>query len=74
MNTFFFTMLEDMSTRNDYSFTKCERILKRKRVTLDAYPLLIIPINVTGSHWFLAVYHVEQACLWIVDSLLGVCY
>ena len=74
MNTFFFTMLEDMSIRNDYSFTKCQRILKRRQVTLDSYPLVLIPVNVTGSHWFLVVYQVENASLWVVDSLLGVCY
>lgn len=36
-NTFFYTMLEDMHARGDYSFTKCERILKRKKVDLNAF-------------------------------------
>ena len=59
MNTFFYTMLEDMRDRSDYVYTKCERILKRKKVNLADYQLTIVPVNITGSHWFLAAFEHE---------------
>ena len=60
MNTFFYTMLEDMKDRSDYVYAKCERILKRKKVNLGDYSLTIIPVNITGSHWFLVAYDHES--------------
>ena len=46
MNTFFFTMLEDMARRQDYSFVKLQRIIKRSKVDLQDFRLVIIPINI----------------------------
>jgi Ulp1 family protease len=71
MNTFFFTMLEDMQSRSEYSFAKCERVLKRKKVNLRDYQYLIVPVNVRASHWFMMAYEVETAKVWIVDSMIG---
>jgi len=74
MNTFFYTMLEDMHIRCDYSFAKCERILKRKKVNLSDYTWTVIPVNVRGSHWYLAAYHKDTQKLVIIDSMISVNY
>lgn len=70
MNTFFYTLLEDMHRRSDYSFAKCERVIKRKKVDLKSYAFVLFPINVTSSHWFLAAYEISTGILHIIDSLL----
>ena len=49
-----------MKDRSDYVYAKCERILKRKKVNLGDYSLTIIPVNITGSHWFLVAYDHES--------------
>jgi Ulp1 family protease len=46
VNTFFFTMLEDMIGRNEYSFNKLQRVMKRLKFSLDRYDTLLIPVNV----------------------------
>ncbi len=71
MNTFFFTLLEDMEARSEYRFEKCERIVKRKKVNLKEYAQVIIPVNVTSTHWFLMVYEVGSRTLNVVDSMKG---
>jgi len=38
-------MIEDMSKRSDYSFTKLDRILKRKKVDLLTFDKLLLPLN-----------------------------
>jgi sentrin-specific protease 1 len=75
-NTFFYTMLEDMHGRGSYSYTKCERVLKRKKVDLRAtgYRHIVFPINVRSSHWYLAVYIIDTKEIVIVDSLISSSY
>ena len=36
-NTFFFTMIEDMIRRDDYSYQKLVRIINRKKINLKNY-------------------------------------
>ena len=71
MNTFFYTLLEDMDKRSDYSFAKCERIIKRKKIDLKSYDYVLFPINVTSSHWFVAAYQVSISTLHFIDSLVS---
>lgn len=68
MNTFFYTMLEDM-TRKEYSYTKLARILSRKKLNLHDYSLILIPINITSSHWLFAALDFAHLKLTVVDSM-----
>jgi len=70
MNTFFFTMLEDMHARGDYSFAKLQRILRRQRFNLDTHETLVIPVNVKQYHWFLLRVYFTTYTIQVVDSIL----
>jgi hypothetical protein len=70
MNTFFFTMLEDMHARGDYNFAKLQRILRRIKFNLDTYETLVIPVNVKQCHWFLLRVCFTTYTIQVVDSIL----
>ena len=54
-------MIEQMLKRGDYDYRKLERVLKRKKVNLKNYKMIIVPINIERYHWFiLAVNLVED--------------
>ncbi|TNV80992.1 hypothetical protein FGO68_gene15811 [Halteria grandinella] len=69
MNTFFYTMLEEMAKRGDYSFAKIERCLRRQKVDLKAYALTLIPVNLTHSHWLFLAVDFKAWTVYVIDSI-----
>jgi len=45
LSTFFYTMIEDMLTRNDFSYAKLARILSRKKIDLKNFRYALFPVN-----------------------------
>lgn len=69
LNTFFFTLIEQMLERGDYQYSKLQRTLKRLNVKLDEYSLTVIPINVKNNHWLCAGIDLRSRTVYIIDSL-----
>ncbi len=52
-NTFFYTLIENQILNKDYNYQKLERCLKRQKVSLKDYKLILVPINIEKCHWVL---------------------
>lgn len=76
LNTFFFTMLEDMARNKDYNFNKLNRIVNKKcaalgQSNLTSFERLLLPINRNRSHWLLLDVNLARNKIELVDSLTG---
>ena len=69
MNTYFFTMMEDMNRRNDYNYKKLEKFITRKGVNIKNYIMLVVPINIKNSHWFMMAVDLVNEVFYILDSM-----
>lgn len=69
LNTFFFTMLEDMQNAGAYNFRKLNRYITKKKVQLREVKNLLIPINIRRCHWLLMNVHIPTSTFYLIDSL-----
>lgn len=70
MNTFFYTMLENMQANQNYNYSKLERIIKKLKIqNLSAFKLTLIPVNIRHSHWLLIAIDPSQALIQVLDSM-----
>lgn len=68
-NTYFYTMIEDMLKRGDYEFKRLERVLIRKNVNLKNFKMIMVPINIEKSHWFLLCLDLVDDKFLVIDSM-----
>jgi len=70
LNTFFYTMLENMAINKNYTYEKLNRVLKKQKVdNLASYSLIMIPVNIRHSHWLLLVLDTSNYHISVVDSM-----
>ena len=81
LNSFFFTMLEDMKANKDYKFSKLDRWIKKNLKSRNATAqhkaythlfdceALLIPINQTRSHWLLMAVDLKLGKFYIINSM-----
>lgn len=70
LNTFFYTMLENMSLNKDYKYEKLSRVLKKQKITsLSNFPLTLIPVNIRHTHWLLLVLDPKLRQISVLDSM-----
>ena len=70
LNTFFYTMLENMKSNLSYNYDKLTRILKKQHLTsLSAFELTLIPVNIRHSHWLLLAVDPKLTRVSVLDSL-----
>ena len=62
-------MLDGMMQRNQYSFGKLMRIVKKQGVDLNEFKYVAIPINLTHYHWYTVLVDLRERRLYAVDSI-----
>ena len=68
-NTFFYTMLEDMRSRDKYDFNKLNRIVSKKKVKLRECTNVLVPINIKNYHWLLLNCNLVENTFYVLDSM-----
>ena len=68
-SSFFFTKLEGMQERDDYSFGKLHKWVKKTKVNLRHQANILFPINIKKQHWLLVNVNVAKSTFEIIDSL-----
>lgn len=66
-NTFFYTRL----TSTGYDYDGVARWTRRAKVDVLEKDLLLIPVNIGGSHWILAGVDIRRRCFLYLDSFHG---
>ena len=46
-----------------------ESTLKKQKKFFDQYEILLIPVNITNSHWYLIYMHLKENQVYIIDSI-----
>lgn len=67
--TTFYTMLTDMNRLGTYNFRKLQRIVEKQKVNLRTLKTILIPINLTDSHWLLMSLDLTENIFYIIDSM-----
>ena len=62
-------MVEGMFERKDYSYTKLKRMLSKKGILISDYDLILIPVNITHSHWLFLSLNYKYHTVHVYDSL-----
>ena len=68
-NTYFFTKLVECERRGGGDYTDCDRWTKR--ISIERFDKLIIPINIVNTHWILATITSPHGIIEWHDSCNG---
>ena len=62
-------MLTDMNRLGTYNFRKLRRIVDKQKVNLRTLKTILIPINLTDSHWLLMSLDLVDNVFYVIDSM-----
>ncbi len=68
-NTFFHLKYSNSKKLNDYSYEKISKFWEKKKIKLNNYENILIPINIKANHWSLVNVSIQNRKITYFDSL-----